>query len=124
IEGYGFRPMAYGLQNVCTVLSDVTPVRDFNFEYSGYAPEPKVIGYRRDKDGTTVAAAWAAESYNDEVKSYPSQLTFPAETQPADVVLTDLYWGITQKAQWTYENNRLVIKGVVLHDYPVVVSWH
>ena len=120
-EGYGFRPMSYALQNVCSVVSDVTPLPTLEHTYQGQASDPKVIGYRRDAGGTLVLA-WAAETNNEQVKAYPSTLSFQLPSRPRTVTLTDLYWGVAQPAVWTYQDGTLTVEGLVVRDYPVAVE--
>ncbi|MCX6376691.1 MAG: hypothetical protein NTU88_11775, partial [Armatimonadetes bacterium] len=119
---YGFRPMSYALQNVCSVVSDVEPIRTLDYKYDGPAPDPKVISYRKDGSGDTLVLAWAAETNTEDVKSYPSELSFRLGFRPAQVTLTDLYWGVSQPAVWSYDNGILTIEGIIVRDYPVVIT--
>ena len=119
---YGFRPMSYGVQNVCSIVSDVEPVRTLDYKYDGPASDLKVISYRKDGSGDTLVLAWAAETNTDEVRSYPSKLSFKLDSRPKQVTLTDLYWGVSQPAVWSYDNGTLTIEGIIVHDYPVVIT--
>ena len=119
---YGFRPMSYAVRNVCSVVSDVEPVRSLDFKYDGAAPDPKVISYKKDGTGDTLVLAWAAETNTDEVRSYPSKLSFKLDSRPKQVVLTDLYWGVSQPAVWSYDGGVLTVEGLIVHDYPVVIE--
>jgi len=119
---YGLRPLSYALQNVCTMVSDVEPIRTLQFGCKSGAPDLKVIAYKRDDSEETLVLVWAAEMFNEQVKNYPSQLTFELKDRPSQVILTDLYWGISQPAVWSYETGRLTIDGLIVRDYPLVVS--
>ena len=119
---YGLRPMSYGLQNVCSVVSDVEPIRGLDYSCEGEAPDPKVIAYKRDNNDEMLVLVWGAELNNEQVRSYPSTLSFAVQKRPGKVTLTDLYWGVTQSAEWRYENDRVVIERLIVRDYPVVVS--
>jgi hypothetical protein len=121
---YGFRPMSYALQNVCSVVSDVQPVRSLDYKYDGPAPDLKVISYKKDGTGDTLVLIWAAEMANEEVKSYPSKLAVSLAVRPKQVVLTDLYWGVSQTAAWTHENGILTIDNLIVRDYPIVIACH
>ena len=123
-RGYGFRPMSYALQNVCSVVSDVQPIRSLDYKYDGGAPDLKVIGYKKDGTGDTLVLLWSAETSNEEVKSYPSKLAVSLATRPKEVVLTDLYWGVSQPAAWSYENGVLTVDYLIVRDYPVVITCH
>lgn len=119
-HNFSFRPMAYALQNVCSVLSDVEPIDSLSYKYNGSAPDPIVVGFKKD-DGDTVVAVWAAELHTEQVKSYPSSLSFKLSSPPSQVTLTDLYWGVSQPAVWSYKNRMVTLRGLVVHDYPVVI---
>ena len=101
---YGLRPMSYALQNVCSVVSDVEPIRTFHCKYDGPAPDVKTIAFKRDAVDETLVLVWAAEMNNEQIKAYRSRLSFELEKRPSRVVLTDLYWGVSQPAVWSYEN--------------------
>jgi len=118
---YGLRPLSYALQNVCSVVSDVTPLRTLDYQCAGGAPDPKVIAYRRD-GGETLVLVWGAEPGTEEVRSYPSTLSFALKSAPAQVTLTDLYWGLSQPAKWSYENGRVTLDHLIVRDYPVVIT--
>jgi hypothetical protein len=119
---YGFRPMSYALQNVCSVVSDVQPVRSLDYKYDGAAPNLKVISYKRDGTGDTLVLIWAAEMGNEEVKRYLSKLAVSLERRPTQVVLTDLYWGVSQTAAWSYEDGQLTVGELIVRDYPIVIT--
>jgi len=121
---YGFRPLSYALRNVCSVVSDVEPVRDLGYHYEGEAPEVKVISFRRDNSEERLVLVWAAELANEQVKAYPSRLSFAVESRPKRVMVTDLYWGVSQPAVWSYDNGHLALEGLIVRDYPIVVSCH
>ncbi|MBN1343666.1 MAG: discoidin domain-containing protein [Phycisphaerae bacterium] len=121
-HGYGLRPMSHALQNVCSVVSDVEPIRTLRYKYEGSAPDAKVIAYARDGTDETLVVVWAAELSNERIKAYPSRLSFELEKRPSQVVLTDLYWGVRQPAVWTHEDGFLTLTGLVIRDYPVTVS--
>jgi hypothetical protein len=120
-EGYGFRPMAYALQNVCSVVSDVDPAAVPDFRYEGAAPDLKVVAYRRDGDQETLTLIWAAELCSDEIRAYPSRLDLALPVRPRGVTVTDLYWGVEQAAVWSYADGYLTVDGLIVRDYPVVV---
>ena len=42
--------------------------------------------------------------------------------RPAQVIATDLYWGVAQPLQWTYADAQLSVKGVAVRDYPISIS--
>jgi hypothetical protein len=119
----GFRPLSYALQNVCSVVSDVEPLPAPDYRYEGAAPDLKVIAYQRDGSDERLALVWAAEPANEEVKAYPSRLSFAVKSRPAKVTLTDLYWGASQPAVWSYENGRVTLDRLLVRDYPVVISY-
>jgi hypothetical protein len=119
---YGFRPLSYALQNVCSVVSDVTPIRDLNYAYEGAAPDLKVIAHRRDGGDEMLVLAWAAELFDEQVKAYPSRLSFALKSRPRRVTLSDLYWGVSQPAVWSYGNGMLTLDGLIVRDYPVVIA--
>lgn len=121
---YGFRPMSYALQNVCSMVSDVEPIRSLDYKYTGQAPDPKVIAYKKDRSGNKLVLVWAAELNTDKIKSYPSMLSFKLNSRPKKVTLTDLYWGISQPAIWSYKDGTLTLDNLVVHDYPVVITCH
>ena len=119
---YSFRPMSFALQNVCSVVSDVEPIRSFDYKYNGQAPDPKVIAFNKDGNEKKLVLVWAAEINTDKVKSYPSKLTFKLDSRPGKVTLTDLYWGVSQPALWSYNDGTLTLDDLVVHDYPVVIT--
>jgi hypothetical protein len=121
-QDFGFRPMAYALQNVCSVVSDVTPVRKLDYRYEGKAPDPKVISYERKGVGETLVLVWAAEVNNEQVREYPSTLSFKRDQRPKEVKLIDLYWGVAQPAQWSYEAGTLTFRDLIVRDYPLVIA--
>jgi hypothetical protein len=121
-KDFSLRPMAYAAQNVCSLVSDVHPVRDLDIQYSGNAPQPKTIAFQADQDKHLMVLAWSADGVNEEVKSYPSKLSFPVAQQPKTVTITDVYWGMSQPAVWTYENGRVIVDQLIVRDYPVMVS--
>jgi uncharacterized repeat protein (TIGR01451 family) len=121
-NNYGFRPMSYATQNICSMVSDVEPVRSLDYKFDCSAPDPKVIGYKRDVTGDALVLAWAAETNTDEVKTYPSKLSFKLDYLPKQVILTDLYWGLSQPAVWSYDGGTLTVEGLIVHDYPVAVE--
>jgi hypothetical protein len=118
----GWRPMSYALQNVCSVVSDVEPLRDLDYAYDGPAPDPRVIAFKRDRDREMLTLVWAAELNGEQVKGYPSKLSFALKVRPSQVTLTDLYWGVTQPARWSYDNGRVTLDRLIVRDYPVVIS--
>jgi hypothetical protein len=134
---YSFRPMAYALQNVCSVVSDVEPVRSLVFQYKGQASDPKVIAYKKDGSEKKLVLVWDAENYKekgkggfvwdeanntDKIRSYPSTLSFKLNFRPRTVTLTDLYWGLSQPAKWSYKDGTLTVDGLIVRDYPVVIT--
>jgi len=119
---YGLRPMSYAVQNVCSVVSDVEPLRPFDASYEGPAPDPKIIAFRRDGSDETLVLVWAAEPSNEDIKSYPGKLIFARSTAPKRVTITDLYWGVSQEAQWTYEGQSVAVDHLLVRDYPLVLS--
>ena len=121
-HNYGFRPLSFALQNVCSILSDVEPIRGLDYAYDGPAPDPKVIAFQRDGSDEMLVALWAAELANEQVKAYPSDISFALKSRPRRVILTDIYWGVSQPAVWSYGNGRLTVDGITARDYPVVIS--
>ncbi len=121
-DGYGFRPMSYALQNVCSVVSDVEPQYKLDYKCSGDATDPKVISYQCDNSKRKLVALWSAEATSDKLITYPSQLKVKHEHAPSMVAITDLYWGITQRAEWSYRDGHIEIDGLMVHDYPIVIS--
>jgi hypothetical protein len=119
---YGFRPMSYALQNICSVVSDLRPVTDLLYDYQGQAPDPKIISFKRDDSGETLVLVWASELFTDDVRYYPSSLTFSLEKRPEQVRITDLYWGVTQVAKWKYKKGKVIIPDLIVRDYPVVIT--
>jgi hypothetical protein len=119
---YGFRPMSYALQNVCSVVSDVEPIQSLDYDYKGQAPDPKVIAFKKDGSEKKLVLVWAAEMSTDNVRSYASKLSFKLDSTPVEVTLTDLYWGILQSAKWSYKDGILNVDGIIVHDYPVVIT--
>lgn len=120
---FGFRPLSFALQNVCSFLSDVEPVRNLQYRCSAKLPDLKVIGYVRDGTSESLALLWNAEGHTDDVRSYPADVALKSPAKPAAVTLTDLYWGQTQDAVWEYESGEILLRGLTLRDYPVCVSW-
>jgi hypothetical protein len=123
-QDYSFRPMSFALQNVCSVVSDVEPIQSFEFDYKGQAPDPKVIAFKKDGSENKLVLVWAAETNTDKNRSYPSKLSFKLDSIPVEVTLTDLYWGILQPAIWSYKDGILTLDGIIVHDYPVVITCH
>lgn len=121
-NNYSMRPMSHALQSVCTMVSDVTPVRSLDYKYEGAAPDPKVISYTKNDSKDTLVLVWAAEGATDQVRCYPSKLSVKLAEQPAQVTLTDIYWGVSQPAVWTYADGTLTLEGLFVHDYPVVIT--
>jgi uncharacterized repeat protein (TIGR01451 family) len=121
-QDYSFRPMSFALQNVCSVVSDVEPLRSFDCNYQGQAPDPKVIAFKKDGSDKKLILVWAAETNTDKIRTYPGKLSFRPDSVPGEVTLTDLYWGIIQKAIWSYQDGTLTIEGILVHDYPVVIT--
>jgi hypothetical protein len=121
-KDYGFRPMSYALQNVCSVVSDVEPVRSLDYTYDGDAPDPKIISFKRDESNERLVLVWAAETNNEDIKEYPSKLSFSIGFEPRQVTITDIYWGVSQPATWTYDNGRVIVDRLIVRDYPVVIS--
>lgn len=121
-DGYGFRPMSYALQNVCSVVSDVEPMPKLDYRYEGDAPDPKVVSYQCDNSKKQLVAVWAADVTNEKVNTYPSKLSFRLGRIPKSITITDLYWGITQKAVWTEADGQITVDKLLVHDYPLVIS--
>jgi uncharacterized repeat protein (TIGR01451 family) len=117
---YGLRPMSYAVQNVCSVVSDVEPLRSFQARYEGPAPDPKVIALKRD---IILILVWAADLFNEDIVSYPGKLTFPCTCAPTSVTITDLYWGLSQEAIWKYDAQMVTVDRLIVRDYPVVVAF-
>jgi hypothetical protein len=107
---------------VCSVVSDVEPLRPLDASYEGPAPDPKIIAFRRDGSDETLVLVWAAELSNEDIKTYPGKLIFARSAAPKRVTITDLYWGVSQKAQWTYEGQRVAVDHLLVRDYPLVLS--
>lgn len=121
-KDYSFRPMSFALQNICSVVSDVEPVQMPDFSFNGQAPDVKVISYKKDGSETKLVLVWAAELNTDKNRSYPGKLSFKLDSIPGKVTLTDLYWGIVQPASWSYDEGKLTLEGIIVHDYPVVIT--
>lgn len=119
---YAFRPMAYALQNVCSLVSDAEPIRKLDCTCTGPVPDPKVIAYTRDGNQETLILAWAAELSTDEVRTWPGKLSIPMARRPAQVLVTDLYWGLSQPATWSYQDGRVTVDRLLVHDYPLMIS--
>jgi hypothetical protein len=122
-HGYGFRPMSYALQNICSFVSDVEPIRTLQCKYEGPASDMKTIAYQRDASDEKLVLVWAAEMHSETIKAYPGRLSIKLEKQPTRVMLTDLYWGVSQPAIWSYENGVLTLNKVVVRDYPIAISY-
>jgi hypothetical protein len=58
----------------------------------------------------------------EEVRSYPSKLAFKLAFQPKELTLTDLYWGVSQPAVWSYDSGTVTVEGLLVRDYPVVIT--
>jgi uncharacterized repeat protein (TIGR01451 family) len=121
-QDYSFRPMSFALQNVCSVVSDVEPIQTPDYSYKGLATDPRVIAYKKDGSEKKLVLVWAAETSTDKNRSYLSNLSFKLDSRPEKVTLTDLYWGILQPAAWSYKDGTLTIDGIIVHDYPVVIT--
>ncbi|MHB1460180.1 MAG: discoidin domain-containing protein [Armatimonadota bacterium] len=121
-DGYGFRPMSYALQNVCSVVSDVEPIYNLDFKYKGESTDPKVIGYQCDHSKRKLVALWSADATSDKLITYPSQLSVKLDKSPSRVTITDLYWGISQPAKWSYSDGHVILDSLIVHDYPIVLS--
>jgi hypothetical protein len=121
-KDYSFRPMSYALQNICSVVSDVEPIQKPDCDYKGQAPDPKIIAFKKDGSEQKLVLVWAAELSTDKIRSYPSRLSIRLDTAPREVNLTDLYWGLIQPAIWYYKDGTLTIEGLIVHDYPVVIT--
>ena len=121
-ESIRFRPLSFALQNVCSVASDVASIPALDYHYDGSAPDLKVIACQRDRSKEKAVFLWSAQMYTDKVLSYPGQFSFAVASKPRKVVLTDVYWGVSQPAVWSYENRRVIINGIIVHDYPVEIS--
>ena len=119
---YSLRPMSYAAQNVCSVVSDVEPIRKLDYRYEGQAPDPKVIGYTKDNSSDKLVLVWGAETFTDDIRSYPSKLAFELDSRPEHVTLTDLYWGVSQPAVWTYEAGKITLSDLIVRDYPIVIT--
>ena len=122
-ENFGFRPPSFALQNVCSLASDVTSIPAPEYYYDGIAPDLKVIVFQRDRSREKVVFLWSAQMATDKVLSYPGQFNFAAESKPEAVVLTDVYWGLSQPAVWSYENGRVILNGIIVRDYPIGISF-
>ena len=44
----------------------------------------------------------------------PSKLAFKLDFLPKQVTLTDLYWGVSQLAMWSYEGQSLTMDTLLL----------
>lgn len=119
---FGLRPMSYALQNVCSVVSDVTPIRDLKYTLDSAAPDPKLVAFERDDKSELLVLLWAAEECNEDMKSYPGTVTLRLAKRPSQVIATDLYWGVAQPLHWTYADEELNVKGLAVTDYPIVIS--
>jgi hypothetical protein len=121
-KDYSLRPMSFSLQNLCSVVSDVQPVLTLDYRYDGSAPSPTVIAYDKDGSQDRLILIWSADMNTEEVRSYPSRLSFKLDFRPKQVTLTDLYWGVSQPARWSYEAGTLTTEGLVVRDYPLVIT--
>lgn len=122
IENHEFRPMSYALRNVCSVVSDVTPRRGLDARFDGDAPDLKVVAFDRTDRRETLVIPWAAGQVTDTITALPGGLSIRLEAKPEAVSITDLYWGVAQPAVWEWRDGQLLLPGIVLHDYPVVIS--
>ncbi len=121
-KSFGLRPPSYAMQNVCSVVSDVQPLPAPAYHFAGTAPDLKVIAYQRDHSKERLVLVWSAQLFTDKVVSYPGRFEFAAAAQPKRVSLTDLYWGLEQPARWSYKEGRVVLEGLIVRDYPIVIS--
>jgi len=119
---FGLRPMSYALQNICSVVSDVTPIHDLKYTLDSAAPDPKLVAFERDDKSELLVLFWAAEELNEDMKSYPGTVTLRLAKRPSQVIATDLYWGVAQPLHWTYADEELNVKGLAVSDYPIVIS--
>lgn len=120
---YALRPMSFALQNVCSLVSDVTKAITPEYTYKGVGEDVKVIAYTRDDSNEKLILCWAADLVNDEERKYISSFTFKLPDSPSEVKITDIYWGITQKADYGYKNGVMTINGFILRDYPIMISY-
>jgi hypothetical protein len=119
---FTMRPMALALRNICSTLSDVQPIKEPVATLKTQAPQAKCVSFQRDGGRELLTAAWSAEPVDDRVKQYQGDVELPCENRPGSVEVIDLYWGLRQEAKWEWEAGRLQVEGIVLRDYPVVVS--
>ncbi len=122
-DNFGFRPPSFALQNVCSVASDAVSISAPDYSYEGSAPDLKVIAYQRDKSREKAVFLWSAQTATDKVLSYPGRFSFVAASKPRKVKLTDVYWGVSQAAVWSYAAGRVIINGIIVRDYPVEISF-
>jgi hypothetical protein len=119
---FELRPLSYAMQNACSVVSDVEPIPAPAHDFSGAAPDLKVIAYRRDSSSERLVLLWSAQLNTEKVLAYPGRFGFTWPSRPKKVLLTDLYWGLAQPAQWSYANGRVVLENLIVRDYPVGIS--
>lgn len=121
-DTFGLRPLSYALQNVCSVVSDVTSLPPPEHRFDGAAPDLKVIAYQRDRRDEKLVLVWSARLNTDQIVAHPGRFTFAHPKKPKKVLLTDLYWGLEQPAAWSHENGQITLDGLVVRDYPVVIT--
>jgi hypothetical protein len=121
-ESTRFRPPSFALQNVCSLASDVAALPAPDYHYDGAAPDLKMIAYQRDGTREKAMFLWSAQMFTDKVLSYPGRFTFEVASKPKKVVLTDVYWGVSQPAVWSFVHGHVIIDGLIVHDYPVGIS--
>jgi len=122
-KDYGFRPMSYALQNICSVVSDVDPLPTPNYLFDGNAFDLKVVSFKRTEIDETLILIWSADLMNEEIREYPGKFMVALPMAPTHVDITDLYWGVKQEALWSFENGYLVIDKLIVKDYPLVIVY-
>lgn len=121
-KDYSLRPLSYGLRNLCSMVSDCAPIHPCPANLETQAPDPRIISFKCDGKDEILLLAWATDLVDEKEKDYRGTITLPLALAPGDVTVTDLYWGLSQSAKTTFENGQLKVSGIVLRDYPVMVS--
>ncbi len=119
---YSLRPLSYGLRNLCSLVSDVQPIHPCPASLETQAPDPRIISFKRDGKDETLLLAWATDLVDEKIKDYRGTITLSLASKPKTVTVTDLYWGLSQPAEVNYENGQLKVAGIVIRDYPVLVT--
>jgi len=121
-KDYSLRPLSYGLRNLCSMVSDCEPIRPCPVKLATQAPDPRLIAFKRPALNETLLLFWAAELVDEKIKDYRGSINLPYAKPPKSVTVTDLYWGLSQTAEYVFEDHQLIIETLVVRDYPVLVT--